>query len=95
MGVPQVAKKLGISRQTAQQHLDAFYRRFQGVRRWMEATKEFARRNHYVTTITGRRRYLDDIQSNDRAKVAQAERQAVNTVIQGSAADLMKLAMSA
>jgi len=93
MGVPQVAKKLGISRQMAQQQTDAFYRRFHGVRRWMESTKEGARRNHYVKTITGRRRYLDDIQSTDRAKVAQSERQAVNTVIQGSAADLMKLAM--
>ena len=93
MGVNQISKKLGIVRQAAQQHLDAFYRRFHGVRRWMAETKEFARRNHYVTTITGRRRYLDDIQASDKGKVAQAERQAVNTIIQGSAADIMKLAM--
>lgn len=59
----------------------------------MDRTKEFARRNHYVTTIAGRRRYLDGIESNDRGKKNQAERQAINTVIQGSAADIMKVAM--
>ena len=56
MGVPQVASSLSVSHQTARQHLDAFYRRFSGVKRWMDATKEGARRNSYVTTITGRRR---------------------------------------
>ena len=56
MGVPQVASSLSVSPQTARQHLDGFYRRFHGVKRWMDATKEGARRNSYVTTITGRRR---------------------------------------
>lgn len=56
MGVPQVATSLSVSHQMARQHLDAFYRRFSGVKRWMDATKEGARRNSYVTTITGRRR---------------------------------------
>ena len=64
-----------------------------GIKRWMNQTKEFARKNRYVLTIAGRRRYLDDIHSTDSSKRAQAERQAVNTIIQGSAADLMKLAM--
>lgn len=52
-----------------------------------------ARRNGYVLTIAGRRRYLNDIRSEDNGKRSQAERQAINTVIQGSAADLMKTAM--
>uniref|UniRef100_A0A7S4JPM5 DNA-directed DNA polymerase family A palm domain-containing protein n=1 Tax=Odontella aurita TaxID=265563 RepID=A0A7S4JPM5_9STRA len=93
MGVTQVAKKLNVNRSTAQKFLNSFFRRFQGVRRWIEATKEFARRHQFVTTISGRRRYLDDICSSDNGKRAQAERQAVNTIIQGSAADIMKLAM--
>eukprot|EP00957_Ditylum_brightwellii_P127641 9734324-Ditylum_brightwellii.AAC.1 len=93
MGVPQVAKKLSVTRSTAQNFFTSFYRRFHGVRQWMEQTKDFARQNCFVTTIAGRRRYLDDINSTDTAKKAQAERQAVNTIIQGSAADLIKLAM--
>lgn len=59
----------------------------------MEETKEVARLNGYVLTISGRRRYLNDIRSSDNFKRSQAERQAINTVIQGSAADLMKAAM--
>lgn len=59
----------------------------------MEEIKQGARRNGYVLTIAGRRRYLNDIRSDDNGKRSQAERQAINTVIQGSAADLMKTAM--
>ena len=73
MGVPQVAKKLGVSRAQAQQFFDAFFRRFREVRRWIEQTKEFARRNQFVTTLSGRRRYLDDIRSEDKGKRSQAE----------------------
>jgi DNA polymerase I len=93
MGPNTVASKLGVGLFAAKQFFDSFYGRFKGVKKWKEDTLAFARKNKYVETITGRKRYLDNISSNDRSLSAQAERQAINTVIQGSAADLMKLAM--
>jgi len=93
MGINSVAKKLGIDKNSAQKFFQSFYGRFPGVKRWMDSTVSFARSNKYVTTIAGRKRYLDFINSDDRALKTQAERQAINTVIQGSAADLMKIAM--
>jgi len=93
MGIQSAAKKLRITYDAAQKFFASFYKRFPEVRRWMDETKKFARNNGYVTTIVGRRRYLDDINSSDTGKRSQAERQAINTIIQGSAADLMKLAM--
>jgi len=93
MSPNQVAKKLSISKTNAQQMMNDFFRRFRRVKSWMDETKSNARKNSYVTTIAGRKRYLDDINSDDNSKRSQAERQAINTVIQGSAADLMKAAM--
>lgn len=93
MGLSQVSKTLGVNRTTAQNFFHSFYGRFRGVKLWMDRIKEFARENKFVKTISGRRRYLDDIDSTDNNKKSQAERQAINTVIQGSAADLIKLAM--
>ena len=93
MSPNQVAKKLSISKAAAQQTTNDFFRRFRRVKSWMEEIKQGARRNGYVLTIAGRRRYLNDIRSEDNGKRSQAERQAINTVIQGSAADLMKTAM--
>jgi DNA polymerase I-like protein with 3'-5' exonuclease and polymerase domains len=92
MGVNQVASKLHLDKISAQRTITAFYQRFCGVQQWMEQVKESARKNGYVTTVAGRRRYVD-INSSDNDTRAQAERQAINTVIQGSAADLIKLAM--
>ena len=93
MSPNQVAKKLSISKSAAQQTMNDFFRRFRRVKSWMEETKQSARKIGYVLTIAGRRRYLNDIRSEDNGKRSQAERQAINTVIQGSAADLMKTAM--
>ncbi|KAL7542317.1 hypothetical protein ACHAXR_011673 [Thalassiosira sp. AJA248-18] len=93
MSPNQVAKNLSISKSNAQQMINAFFRRFRRVKAWMDETKTFARRNSYVKTIAGRKRFLDDINSDDNSKSSEAERQAINTVIQGSAADLMKKAM--
>jgi len=93
MSTAQVATTLSISKNKAQQIKIDFFRRFPRIKQWMVETKEFARSRSYVNTISGRKRYLDDINSNDHAKKSQAERQAINTVIQGSAADLMKTAM--
>lgn len=93
MGPNTVANKLGVGLSTAKQFFESFYGRFKGVKKWKEETLQLARKNKYVETITGRKRYLYNIDSHDRSLSAQAERQAINTVIQGSAADLMKLAM--
>mmetsp|Transcript_5794 Transcript_5794/g.12392 ORF Transcript_5794/g.12392 Transcript_5794/m.12392 type:complete len:915 (-) Transcript_5794:111-2855(-) len=93
MSPNQVGKKLSISKTMAEQMMNDFFLRFRGVKEWIDQTKEFARRNHFVLTISGRRRYLDGINSNDNSIRRQAERQAINTVIQGSSADVMKIAM--
>jgi len=92
MGVSQVAFKLQIDKNAAQRTIHAFFQRFSRVKQWMEEVKASARLNGFVTTITGRRRYIDINSPNDSLR-AQAERQAINTVVQGSAADLIKLAM--
>lgn len=94
MGHSQVAKNLNVDINSAKKFINSFYGRFPGVKKWMDEVKQFARTNGYVNTILKRRRYLDHITNhNDSAKKAEAERQAVNTVIQGSAADLIKVAM--
>uniref|UniRef100_A0A7S3V8E1 DNA-directed DNA polymerase n=1 Tax=Chaetoceros debilis TaxID=122233 RepID=A0A7S3V8E1_9STRA len=93
MGINSVAKQLGVNKESAKSFFRSFYGRFPDVKRWMDQTISSARTNKYVTTISGRRRYLDNITNEDRALRSQAERQAINTIIQGSAADLMKLAM--
>jgi len=93
MGASQVAQKLGIQKRTAQQLIHSFYTRFFRVKQWINETKMFAKSHKYVKTMCGRKRYLDDIDSPDSMKRSRAEQQAVNIVIQGSATDLMKLAM--
>lgn len=75
MSANQVATKLTISKTSAQQLMTDFFRRFRRIKPWMDETKEYARRKSYVKTISGRRRYLDDINSDDSAKRSQAERQ--------------------
>ena len=75
MSPNQVAKNLSITRTGAEQLTKDFFRRFPRVKPWMEETKREARRNSYVKTIAGRKRYLDDINSSDNAKRSQAERQ--------------------
>lgn len=75
MGVGQVAKNLNISKNNAQKMMNDFFRRFQRLKAWMDETIANAKRNLYVKTITGRKRYLDDINSDDSAKRSRAERQ--------------------
>lgn len=75
MSPNQVGKKLSISKTMAEQMMNDFFLRFRGVKEWIDQTKEFARRNHFVLTISGRRRYLDGINSNDNSIRRQAERQ--------------------
>ena len=88
-----IANQLGIAQAEAQQTIDAYFARYHGVRRFLDETVETARRQGYVRTLLGRRRYLPDLASRNRVLRQAAERMAVNTVIQGTAADLMKKAM--
>lgn len=93
MGEGALAKRLGIPRQEAAKFIDAYFARYSGVREFMEQTMESARKNEVVHTLFGRRRLLPDLHSSDTQRRAQAERIAKNTPIQGTSADLLKLAM--
>ena len=88
-----LAQRLGIARHTADGLIKAYFEMFPGVRRFMDETIERARRDGFVATVLGRRRPLRDIASRNATVRAAAERNAVNTPVQGSAADLVKLAM--
>lgn len=88
-----IANQLGIAQAEAQETIDRYFAQYDGVRRFLEDTKEAAREQGYVRTLLGRRRYLPDLASRNRALRTAAERMAVNTVVQGTAADLIKKAM--
>eukprot|EP00929_Paragymnodinium_shiwhaense_P102803 TRINITY_DN66034_c0_g1_i2.p1 TRINITY_DN66034_c0_g1~~TRINITY_DN66034_c0_g1_i2.p1 ORF type:complete len:2071 (-),score=351.10 TRINITY_DN66034_c0_g1_i2:81-6293(-) len=92
-GPTRLAHELSISRQMAAELQANFLREFAGVSAWLESCRAQARIAGYVETIRGRRRYLPALSSRVREERAQAERQAVNTVCQASAADLVKAAM--
>jgi DNA polymerase-1 len=88
-----IANQLGIAQAEAQETIDRYFARYQGVRRFLDQTVEEARSDGFVRTLLGRRRYLPDLSSRNRPLRQAAERMAVNTVIQGTAADLIKKAM--
>ena len=88
-----LAERLDISRDEARQLIDGFFETFPQVRDYMERAKEEARRQGYVTTLFGRRRYLPDINSQNATVRGFAERNAINAPIQGTAADIIKVAM--
>jgi len=88
-----LAQQLGIAAAEARSTIERYFERYHGVRRFLDETVESARRRGFVTTLLGRRRYLPDLASRNRALRSAAERMAVNTVIQGTAADLIKKAM--
>ncbi len=88
-----IANQLGIAQADAQSTIDAYFDRYRGVRRFLDETVEVAKREGFVRTLLGRRRYLPDLASRNRVLRQAAERMAVNTVIQGTAADLIKKAM--
>jgi len=90
-----LAKQLGIAAAEAQETIDAYFERYRGVRRFLDRTIEEARERGYVSTHLGRRRHLPDLRSRNRSLRQAAERMAVNSVIQGTAADLIKKAMVA
>ncbi len=88
-----LAQQLGIAPDEAAGIVDAYFVRFPGVRSFLEGAVEGARRDGYTTTMFGRRRYLPDLRSGDRNRRQMAERMALNAPIQGTAADVIKLAM--
>ena len=90
-----LAQNLGIERATAQAYIDSYFSRYQGVKRYMDETRAKARSLGYVETVFGRRLWLPEIKSANPARRQGAERQAINAPMQGTAADLIKLAMIA
>ena len=90
-----LARQLGIGRNEAQQYVDLYFERYPGVKAYMDRTREGARETGYVETVLGRRLYLPEIRSRNRALQQYAERSAINAPMQGTAADLIKLAMIA
>ena len=95
MGAFGLAQALGIEQKAARDYIDRYFARFAGVRRWMDETKASAARLGYVETLFGRRIVLQDIQGGSGPRRSAAERQAINAPMQGTAADLIKLAMIA
>ncbi|KAJ8675482.1 hypothetical protein QAD02_011268 [Eretmocerus hayati] len=93
MGTKSLADSLGVTESAAKDYLEAFMGTYKGIREWLKAVVEQARTDGFVTTLTDRRRYLPGITSETSSTRAQAERQAVNTKVQGSAADITKKAM--
>jgi DNA polymerase-1 len=92
-GPVALAAQLGISRTEARSFIDQYFERFHGVRDYLEAMKELARETGYVVTLSGRRRYIPEIRSRNPGTRGFGERTATNSPIQGTAADLIKIAM--
>jgi len=88
-----LAQNLGIERTTAQAYIDSYFSRYPGVKRYMDATREQARSAGYVETLFGRRLWLPEMRSGSPGRRQAAERAAINAPMQGTAADLIKLAM--
>jgi len=93
MGAYGLASRLGLSNEEAEQFIQAYFASYPGVQEYMLRTVREARQNGYVTTLLGRRRMIPEIASDNRRVREFAERTAINTPIQGSAADLIKVAM--
>jgi DNA polymerase I len=90
-----LATQLGIERSAAQQFIDRYFARYPGVAAYMQRTRELAREQGYVETVFGRRLFLPDIRAASGPRRAGSERAAINAPMQGTAADLIKLAMIA
>jgi len=95
MGAFGLAQSLGIEQKAAKDYIDRYFTRFAGVKRYMDDTKARAAELGYVETLFGRRIYLPEIKGGNGPRKAGAERQSINAPMQGTAADLIKLAMIA
>ncbi|MDH5580631.1 MAG: DNA polymerase I [Bdellovibrionales bacterium] len=88
-----LAKQLGISRKEAKDYITSYFNNFGKVKGYLDSLKDYAEEKGYCETFFGRKRFLPDIHSKNRNVKAQAERMAINSPIQGTAADIIKLAM--
>ncbi|OZI47086.1 DNA polymerase I [Bordetella genomosp. 4] len=95
MGVFGLASNLGITRDAAQAYIDRYFARYPGVAQYMEQTRQLARQQGYVETVFGRRLQMPDIRAASGPRRQGAERAAINAPMQGTAADLIKMAMVA
>ena len=95
MGAFGLAQNLGIEQKAARDYIERYFQRFAGVRRYMDETKARAHAQGWVETVFGRRLWLPEINSGNGPRRSGAERQAINAPMQGTAADLIKLAMIA
>ena len=93
MGSRSLAQQMGIELKEAKEFIEGYFSVYAGVRRYLDRTLEDARERGFVQTLLGRRRYLPQLRSGGGLERSMAERAAINTPIQGSAADLVKLAM--
>ena len=89
-----LANRLGISNFTAKEYIDSYFKKYPQILEYMEKTKEFARSNGYVETLFGRKCYLKTINAKNNAERSFAERAAINAPIQGTQADIIKIAMN-
>ncbi|MDP3792247.1 MAG: DNA polymerase I [bacterium] len=94
MGLLGFQRAAGVSRDRAREFIDRYMREFSGIAKYMEEIKNKARKDGYVSTIFGRRRYLPEIKSGIPQLVAQAERMAINHPIQGTEGDFLRIAMN-
>lgn len=92
-GATNLSQQLDISRKEASELIRQYFKQYQGLKTYMDKAVEKARKKGFVTTLMGRRRYLRDINSKNGMIRSHAERNAINTPIQGTAADMIKLAM--
>lgn len=88
-----LARELGVTQKLAQAYIDSYFQKYQGVREYLDGVLDQARRDGFVTTLLRRRRYLPEIRSTQAPVRQFAERMAINAPIQGTAADLIKVAM--
>ncbi len=95
MSVFGLAGQLGVERSAAQTYMDRYFARYPGVADYMQRTRDLAKQQGYVETVFGRRLWLPEIKSSNGARRQGAERAAINAPMQGTAADLIKLAMVA
>ena len=88
-----LAKQIGVSRGEAQEYIDRYFARYPGVADYMDVTRAIAHKQGYVETLMGRRLYLPEINARNKQRQLAAERTAINAPMQGTAADIIKLAM--
>lgn len=93
MAARRLAQTVGLPLKEAQEFIDNYFRKYPGIKNYIDNTIQFAKKQGYVTTLLGRRRYFKEINSPNKKIAAEAERAAINTPIQGTAADFIKIAM--